>query len=102
MAKYRDALPQLNGDWFLTEGGIETTLVFDKGIDLPEFASFPLLDDAANRQMLRDCVRPYFELARKHGVGMINETLTWREPRLGAEARHFVGEPRTTHPRGRR
>jgi homocysteine S-methyltransferase len=55
MAKYRDALPQLNGDWFPTGGGIETTLVFDKGFDLPEFASFPLLGDEAVRQMLRDC-----------------------------------------------
>jgi S-methylmethionine-dependent homocysteine/selenocysteine methylase len=85
MAKYRNALPQLGGDWFLTEGGIETTLVFDKGLDLPEFASFPLLDDEACRQMLRDCVRPYFELARKHGVGMINETLTWRASRDWAQ-----------------
>ena len=64
MAKYRNALPQLNGDWFLTEGGIETTLVFDKGIDLPQFASFPLLDSPAGREMLRDCLRPYFELER--------------------------------------
>jgi S-methylmethionine-dependent homocysteine/selenocysteine methylase len=85
MAKYRAALPQLSGDWFLTEGGIETTLVFDKGIDLPEFASFPLLDDAAGREMLRDCLRPYFELACKHGVGMINETLTWRASRDWAQ-----------------
>jgi S-methylmethionine-dependent homocysteine/selenocysteine methylase len=85
MAKYRAALPQLSGDWFLTEGGIETTIVFDKGIDLPEFASFPLLDDAAGRAMLRDCLRPYFELACKHGVGMINETLTWRASRDWAQ-----------------
>ncbi|MBW2494705.1 MAG: hypothetical protein JRE43_08135 [Deltaproteobacteria bacterium] len=42
MAGYRDALPQLNGDWFLTDGGIETTRVFHRGIDLPAFASFPL------------------------------------------------------------
>ena len=41
MAKYRDALPQLGGDWFLTEGGIETTLVFDKGIDLLEALTKP-------------------------------------------------------------
>jgi S-methylmethionine-dependent homocysteine/selenocysteine methylase len=85
MAKYRNALPQLNGDWFLTEGGIETSLVFYKGIDLPEFASFPLLDDEAGRKALDDCVRPYFELARKHGVGMINETLTWRASRDWAQ-----------------
>ena len=85
MAKYRDALPQLNGDWFLTEGGIETTLVFHKGIDLPEFASFPLLDNEAGRKVLNDCMRPYFELARKHDVGMINETLTWRASRDWAQ-----------------
>ncbi|RLA27954.1 MAG: homocysteine S-methyltransferase [Gammaproteobacteria bacterium] len=85
MAKYRDALPQLSGDWFLTEGGIETTLVFHKGVELPEFASFPLLDDQASREMLRDCIRPYFELARKHSVGMINETLTWRASRDWAQ-----------------
>ncbi len=85
MAKYRNALPQLNGDWFLTEGGIETTLVFDKGIDLPQFASFPLLDNPAGRELLRDCMRPYFELARKHSVGMINETVTWRASRDWAQ-----------------
>ena len=83
--KYRDALPQLSGDWFLTDGGIETTLVFHKGIDLPQFASFPLLDDDAGREVLRDCVRPYLELARKHGSGIIIETLTWRASRDWAQ-----------------
>ena len=85
MAKYRDSLPQLDGDWFLTDGGIETTLVFHKGIDLPEFASFPLLDNGAGRDTLRDCVRPYLELARKHGAGIIIETLTWRASRDWAQ-----------------
>jgi S-methylmethionine-dependent homocysteine/selenocysteine methylase len=85
MAKYRDALPQLSGDWFLTDGGIETTLVFHKGIDLPQFASFPLLGDEAGREVLRDCVRPYLELARKHSAGIIIETLTWRASRDWAQ-----------------
>jgi homocysteine S-methyltransferase len=78
MAKYRDALPQLNGDWFLTDGGVETTLVFHKGIELPQFASFPLLDSDEGRKTLRDCVRPYLDLSRKHDAGIIIETLTWR------------------------
>jgi len=81
VAKYRDALPQLNGDWFLADGGIETTLVFHKGIDLPEFASFPLLADAAGRETLRDCLRPYLELARVHDAGIVIETPTWRASR---------------------
>ncbi len=85
MAKYRDALPQLNGDWFLTDGGIETTLVFHKGIDLPEFASFPLLDNEAGRKTLRDCVRPYLDLSRKHAAGIIIETATWRASRDWAQ-----------------
>ena len=41
---YRNELPQLSGDLFLTDGGIETTLIFHEGIDLPEFASFVLLE----------------------------------------------------------
>jgi S-methylmethionine-dependent homocysteine/selenocysteine methylase len=85
MAKYRDALPQLNGDWFLTDGGVETTLVFRKGIELPQFASFPLLDTEEGRQTLRDCVRPYLDLSRKHDAGIIIETLTWRASRDWAQ-----------------
>ena len=66
---------------FLTDGGIETTLVFHKGIDLPEFASFPLLRDAKGREILRDCLRPYLDLTRKYDVGIVIETQTWRASR---------------------
>lgn len=45
MALYRDALPQLGGDLFLTDGGLETTLIFHDGLDLPDFAAFDLLED---------------------------------------------------------
>ncbi len=40
MVKYRTALPQLAGSTFMTDGGLETTLIFKNGIDLPHFASF--------------------------------------------------------------
>ena len=43
MSKYRTALPQLNGELFLTDGGIETTLIFRQGFELPHFAAFDLL-----------------------------------------------------------
>jgi hypothetical protein len=43
VAQYRKALPQLDGSLFLTDGGIETTLIFHEGLDLPHFAAFDLL-----------------------------------------------------------
>jgi hypothetical protein len=41
MSQFRKALPQLSGDFFLTDGGIETTLIFLEGQELPDFAAFP-------------------------------------------------------------
>ena len=49
MAKYRQQLPQLSGDLFLTDGGLETCLIFHDGIDLPDFAAFDLLKDDTGR-----------------------------------------------------
>jgi len=47
MAKYRNHLPQLDGGVYLTDSGLETILVFHKKYDLPHFAAFGLLRDAA-------------------------------------------------------
>ena len=44
-------LAQLSGDVFLTDGGIETDLIFHRGFDIPEFASFVLHDDAITHQV---------------------------------------------------
>jgi hypothetical protein len=44
MSTYRQALPQLSDRIFLTDGGIETTLIYDQGIELPHFAAFVLLE----------------------------------------------------------
>ena len=44
MSQYRHSLPQLSREFFLTDSGLETYLYFQKGIDLPEFAAFPLLE----------------------------------------------------------
>ncbi|MGO8658709.1 homocysteine methyltransferase, partial [Rhizobium ruizarguesonis] len=43
MAKYRNGLPQLKGGTFITDGGMETTMIFQEGIELPHFAAFILL-----------------------------------------------------------
>ena len=74
----RPALPQLNGTVFLTDGGIETSLIYHQGIDLPEFAAFVLLEDEAGREALRTYFRPYAEIAADAGLGLVLETPTWR------------------------
>jgi S-methylmethionine-dependent homocysteine/selenocysteine methylase len=75
---YRDHLPQLDGGLFLTDGGIETVLIYHEGIDLPLFAAFDLLKDDAGTQTLRRYYEPYVKLARERGVGFVLESPTWR------------------------
>lgn len=85
MAKYRDALPQLSDRLFLSDGGLETTLVFHDGMDLPCFAAFSLLQDAAGAAHLRRYFQRYLTLARERGVGFVLESVTWRaSPDWGA------------------
>jgi homocysteine S-methyltransferase len=78
MQSYRSALPQLSVDPFLTEVGIETSLIFYDGIDLPCFATFPLLETDDGRRTLRAYYRPLLRLAQDHHTGFILDTLTWR------------------------
>ena len=78
MAKYRDRLPQLTGELFLTDGGAETTLIFHEGLELPYFAAFDLLKNAAGQAALRNYFRTYAEIAQKYSVGFILESATWR------------------------
>jgi len=62
----------------ITDGGLETTLIFHRGIDLPLFASFDLLKDDAGADELRGYFRPYLEIAHQHGAGFVLNTATWR------------------------
>jgi len=57
---------------------METTLIFDDGIDLPHFASFVLLDDTGGINVLRAYYTSYLEIAAQHGVGIVLDTPTWR------------------------
>lgn len=75
---YRDHLPQLDADVFLTDGGIETTLIFADGIELPDFAAFVLLEDADGRAALTGYFDRYAAIARRDAVGIVLETATWR------------------------
>ena len=78
MHRYRNALPQLAGPVFLTDGGLETWLVFQEGIELPCFSSFPLLDQAAGRALLDRYIAAFLPLASHSGAGFILDTPTWR------------------------
>ncbi len=78
MHKYRDSLPQLNGKLFLTDGGLETTLVFHEGIELPNFAAFDLLRTVDGERRLRAYYRQYANIAIANKLGFVLESATWR------------------------
>lgn len=78
MARHRNALPQLGGTPFVTDGGLETTLVFHDGMELPHFSSIVLLKSEAGRRRLREYFRLYTAIAAKHGAGFVFESPTWR------------------------
>jgi homocysteine S-methyltransferase len=77
-AKYRTRLPQLSGKVFLTDGGLETTLIFHEGLDLPLFSAFPLVDDAVGRAKIRAYYERYCRMAQEAGMGFVLESPTWR------------------------
>jgi homocysteine S-methyltransferase len=78
MARYRQDLPQRQNALFLSDGGMETTLIFHHGVALPHFASFVLLDTPEGRKHLIDYYETCLAIARDNGVGFILDTATWR------------------------
>jgi S-methylmethionine-dependent homocysteine/selenocysteine methylase len=78
-------LPQLTGSLFIADGGMETTLIFRDGFELPHFAAFTLIEDEAGRAGMRAYYEPYLRVAREQGVGAVLDTPTWRaNPDWGA------------------
>jgi homocysteine S-methyltransferase len=72
-------LPQLSGDrLFIGDGGLETSLIFHQGLELPDFAAFTLLRDDAGREAVRAYFAPYLAIARDEDVGFVLDTITWR------------------------
>jgi homocysteine S-methyltransferase len=84
-------LPQLGGELVLTDGGIETTLIFLEGQALRDFAAYDLLKRADGEAVLRKYYRTYAGLARRFRTGLVLESATWRASadwgaRLGDDA----------------
>jgi S-methylmethionine-dependent homocysteine/selenocysteine methylase len=91
-ARYRNRLPQVDDAAFLTDGGIETTLIFNEGLELPHFAAFHLLKDRQGTEALRKYYRTYADLARRYGLGFVYESPTWRASRDWGEKLGYPNE----------
>jgi S-methylmethionine-dependent homocysteine/selenocysteine methylase len=85
MTTSKDTLPQMAGGLFLTDGGIETTLIYHDGFDLPYFAAFHLLRDEEGTSALRRYFARHAAIARNNKMGFILESATWRASRDWAD-----------------
>jgi homocysteine S-methyltransferase len=78
MPPSREALPQLGSEVFLTDSGLETDLLFNQGVDLPEFAAFPLLKDSEGMGRLRRYFDTHAAVGDAGWRGFVLEAVTWR------------------------
>ena len=78
MDMYRDRLPQLLDKLYITDGGLETTLIFHDGWALNHFAAIELLKEEAGYVHLAAYFRQYLKLAVSHELGFVLESPTWR------------------------
>jgi homocysteine S-methyltransferase len=86
MAKYRSHLPQLGDKTFLTDSGLETTLMFHDKIELPHMASIALHATEQGEQRLRDYLVRHIGIAKAHSAGFVLESASWRaSPDWGAK-----------------
>lgn len=81
---------------FLTDSGLETDLIYNHGIDLPDFAAFTLAGTAEGHSHLSAYYRRHLDIARAAGTGFILESPTWRASgdwatRLGIDAPGLAG-----------
>ncbi|ABD56588.1 homocysteine S-methyltransferase family protein [Jannaschia sp. CCS1] len=89
MTRFRSTLPQVNGTTLLTDSGLETTLIFHDGLDLPCFAAYPLMETAEGRAVLRDYFQRHLAIASERSAGFLLESPTWRASRdWGAQLGH--------------
>ncbi len=74
----RTKLPHQTDRLFISDGGLETTLIFHRGIELPAFSAIAMIASDAGRRVLREYFDDYFQVARRHRTGFILESPTWR------------------------
>jgi homocysteine S-methyltransferase len=57
-------------------------LLYNRGINLPGFASYPLLSNAKHKNILREYYSNLVDLAREQNVGVILDSVTWAANRI--------------------
>ena len=85
MPRYRHSLPQLSGDIYLADAGVETDLIFNHGIEIREFAAHTLLPIPQGRKALSRYFEGFLSLANQQNTGFILDTVTWKAHRHWAE-----------------
>ena len=78
MTAQQTALPHQTSTLFLTDGGLETTIIFHHHIDLPEFAAFPLIESDSGQELLNKYFNTYADIAEQFHCNLILESPTWR------------------------
>ena len=78
MTQYRSGLPQLSGGIFLNDAGLETDLIFNHGIEIPEFAAHTLLPNPITREKLTAYFHEFIDLAASRNIGLILDAPTWK------------------------
>ncbi len=78
MSQCRNELPQLAGDLFLTDAGLETDLIFNHDIEIREFAAHTLLPDPHGREALAQYLRGFLSLANEYDTGFVLDSQTWK------------------------
>lgn len=78
MSPLNNTLPHLIERNCLTDAGLETWLIFQKGFELREFASFELLATAQGLALFDEYYQAFLKMATQNDMGCVLETPTWR------------------------
>lgn len=70
-------LPQEAQKRFLVFAATGTDLIFNRGVELPGFASFPLVEDPKTQPIIVEQMRDLMKVAAEADMGCILDTLTW-------------------------
>ena len=93
MKNSKNRLPHQINRLCLTDAGLETWLVFQRGIELREFASFELLNNTEGRDLLESYYSDFMDMAEQAKMGFVAETVTWRaNPEWGAKLGYTLPE----------
>jgi S-methylmethionine-dependent homocysteine/selenocysteine methylase len=78
LAEQRPFPPQKEGRFYLSEGGTETEILYKYGFELPQFATFPLLDNPEAVSKMQGMYRNYLDVVAKHGMCALIGGLDYR------------------------